>query len=158
MPLPDDFHRECVYSSDAWFVTDLLEVDEELVRCRVDTTALGPLVDAQVVLPGHPKHFPGAIMVQLTAVLSNLHVVYGLGRKVSDGWAGFGTHIKSARFPSMGEIGPDVICEARLTRARSFRGTWFTTYTFRYAQDGRTIYESEQTAAWRRITEPATTA
>jgi hypothetical protein len=150
MPLPPDFATECLYAPDVWFVHDLLELDPEQgrVRGRVDTTRLGPLVEAQVVTPGHPRHVPGAVMVQITGTLGNLHAVYVLGLRPSQGWSGFGTHVRSARFPSIGRIGPPMDVELTATRVRRLRGRTFVEYRFRYEQEGREIYLSEQAAIW----------
>ncbi len=150
MPLPDDFATECLYAPDCWFVHDLLlvDADEGIVRGRVDTTRLGPLVDAQQERPGHPRHVPGAVMVQITGTLGNLHAVYALGLRPSEGWSGFGTHVRNARFPSLGRIGPPVDVELRATRIRRFRGRTFVEYTFRYEQEGREIYLAEHAAIW----------
>jgi hypothetical protein len=152
MPLPPDFADESLYTEDHWYLHDLVEVDAEagLVVATMDTTRLGHTVDAQVERPGHPKHVPGAVMVQVTATLGNLHAVYALGLRPSEGWVGFGTHIKDARFPSLGVIGPAVTCRAEAGRVRTVRGTRFVEYRFTYTQDGRTIYSSTQLAGWRR--------
>jgi len=155
MPMPGDFAEEGLYTADSWFVHDVLEVDENHVKVRIDTTQLGPLVAAQRVVPGHPKHFPGAVAIQVTGTLGQLHAVYGRGLRATEGWAGFGTHIKNARFPSMGEIGPEVIAEATCTKFRKFRGTWFGTYQFRFTQGDRVIYESEQSAGWHQLKDAA---
>lgn len=150
MPLPPDFHRECLYAPDQWYVHDLLALDADAghVRARVDTTRLGPLVDAQVVSPGHPRHVPGAVMVQITGTLGNLHAVYALGLRMSEGWSGFGTHVRGARFPSLGRIGPPMEVELRVKRHRRLRGRHFVDYAFRYEQEGREVYHSEQAAIW----------
>lgn len=150
MPLPPDFVDECLYEPDAWFVHDLLQIDaaSDRVVAWVDTTRLGRLVDAQRPWAGHPKHLPGAVVVQITGTLGNLHAVYVLDARPSQGWVGFGTHIKSARFPSMGRIGPPVTATLVVARKRRFRGTWFLDYAFTFEQEGRVCYESEQTAAW----------
>ena len=76
----------------------MVDVPAGRVVCRVDTTKLGPLVDAQRPHTGHTRHVPGAIMVQITGTLGNLHAVYVLGLRVSEGWVGFGTHVRNARF------------------------------------------------------------
>lgn len=152
MPLPPDFADECLYAEDQWFVHDLLELDPQagLVRGRVDTTRLGRLVESQQVRVGHPLHVPGAVMIQITGTLGNLHAVYGLGLRISEGWSGFGTHVRGARFPSLGRIGPPMDVELRATRHRRFRGRHFVDYAYRYEQEGREVYRSEQAAIWFR--------
>jgi hypothetical protein len=150
MPMPEDFAAECLYAPDHWFVHDLIALDpaEGRVVARVDTTRLGALVDAQQERPGHPRHVPGAVMVQITGTLGNLHAVYILGLRPTEGWSGFGTHVRSARFPSIGRIGPAMDVELRASRIRRFRGRTFVEYSFRYTQEGRDVYLSEQAAIW----------
>lgn len=150
MPIPPDFDRECLYRPEHWFLHDVTRLDAEarVVAGVVDTTRLGSGVDAQVATPGHPKHVPGAVMVQLTGTLGNLHAVYLLGLRISEGWSGFGTHVRSARFPSLGKIGPPMEVQLQVVRHRMFRGQHFCTYAFCYTQEGREVYLSEQSAIW----------
>ncbi|MCK6506970.1 hypothetical protein L6R53_26960 [Myxococcota bacterium] len=152
MPIPDSFVHECLYAPEAWFIHDVLTLDPEgdRVVAWIDTTRLGPLVDAQRTWPGHDKHFPGAVAIQVTGTLGQLHAIYCMGLRASEGWIGFGTHVKKARFPSMGRIGPPATAALSVVRKRQLRGTWFVDYAFRYEQEGRLFYESEQTAAWGR--------
>jgi hypothetical protein len=152
MPLPPDFAAECLYTPDQWYLHDLLEVaaEEGRVLARADTTRLGALVEAQVERPGHPRHVPGAVMVQMTGTLGNLHAVYVLGLRPSEGWAGFGTHVRNARFPSMGVIGPPLDVELKATRVRRVRGRTFVEYGFRFVQEGRDVYLAEHAAIWFR--------
>lgn len=152
MPLPPDFARECLYAPDHWYISDLLELDAAggRVVAEVDTTRLGALVEAQQPHPGHPRHVPGAVMVQITGTLGNLHAAYILGLRPSEGWVGFGTHVRAARFPSLGRIGPPVRAELTTTRVRKLRGRHFVEYDFRYTQDDRVIFESQQAAVWVR--------
>jgi hypothetical protein len=150
LPLPEDFADEALYGPEAWFVHDLVELDPErnLVVARIDTTRLGLLVDAQRELPGHSKHFPGAIALQVTGTLGQLHATYCLGLRASQGWVGFGTHVLEARFVKLGRIGPEVIARCEATRVRRFRGNVFIDYDFEYSQEGEPIYVSRQRAAW----------
>lgn len=152
MPLPDDYAAEALYRPEAWFVHDLAEIDRDAQRLVgvIDTTRLGPLVDAQVVRPGHPKHFPGAVAIQATGTLGQLHAIYVLGLRFTEGWSGFGTHILDASFRKIGEIGPPVLAACTATRVRKVRGTIFVDYAFDFTQDGASIYQSTQRAAWVR--------
>jgi hypothetical protein len=150
VPLPPDYADECLYTSDAWFVHDLVSVDAAHVRAMLDTTRIGPLVDAQRPWPGHEKHLPGAVAIQITGTLGSLHAVYGLGLRGTEGWFGYGTHIKSAKFSKLGRIGPPVELLLEAKRVRRIRSTVFVEYAFAYSQDGDVIYTSEQTAAWAR--------
>lgn len=152
MPIPQDFEQECLYSPSHWYVHDVLEIDTEAHRVVevVDTTRLGDLVAAQRPWPGHEPHLPGAVAIQVTGTLGNLHAVYVLGLRPTQGWVGFGTHVNRARFWRMGLIGPPVLAIAIAQRRRQMRGTWFVEYSFRFEQMGEVIYESEQSAAWRR--------
>jgi hypothetical protein len=148
--LPDDFERESLYTPSHWFLHDLLELDREAQRVvgYTDTEQLGALVDAQVPWPNHPKHVPGAVAVQMTGTLGNLHAAYLLDLRPSAGWVGYGIRMDQAKFRKMGRIGPPILSYAECTRHRRFRGTWFLDYRFRFEQEGEVFYESTQSAAW----------
>lgn len=152
MPMPPDFEAESMYTRDAWFLHDVETIDVEggRVVATLDTTKLDAQVATQVPWPGHEDHVPGAVMVQITATLGSLHATYVLGLRATEGWYGFGTHIKSAKFPSIARIGPPVTCTAHAVRVRSVRGTTFVEYDFLYEQEGRAVYQSRQMAAWMR--------
>ena len=138
-----------MYAKEAWFVHDLLTVTPELITATTDTTKLGPMVDAQRPWPGHPKHLPGAVAIQITGTLGILHAVYGLNKRSTEGWVGFGTHIHTATFKGMGIIGPPVNLRGEITRVRPIRSTLFIDYTFSFTQEDRLLYVSKQTAAWQ---------
>lgn len=152
MAFPEDFARECLYDPAHWYVHDVLSIDRELGRvvAQVDTTRLGALVDAQNPWKGHLKHVPGAVMIQITGTLGNLHAVYVMDLRPTEGWVGYGTHVRSARFPSFGRIGPPMQVELLTTRTRRLRGRHFADYKFTYTQEERVVYESEQAAVWVR--------
>ena len=147
--IPEDFHLRSMYTPDAWFIHDLrIEPEHRRVVGICDTTRLGALVDAQRPWPGHEKHVPGAVSIQITGTLGQLLSNYLLDMSSLEGWVGYGTHIHFARFQSLGKIGPPMECAATLLKKRSFRGTVFTRLEFEFTQEGRRCYHSEQTAAW----------
>ena len=151
MPLPPDFASEAMYDESAWFVTDVtFDDDAGAVVATCDTTKLGPLVRAQHVWPNHPKHFPGAVAIQITGTLGQLWATYVRGLRATEGWVGFGTHLHQAKFRKLGEIGPPVRCVGTLISEREVWGTVFTRFSFRFTQQGDEIFRSEQTAAWVR--------
>ena len=154
MALPELFAAESLYTPDQWYVHDLVESgeDEDILVGVCDTARLvdHPLVLAQRPWPGQPKHIPGAIMVQITGTLGNLHAVMVLGLRMSEGWVGFGTNILSAKFRGLGEIGPQLRCQLKVEDHRELKGQRFITYAFRYEQSGRVIYTSRQRASWMR--------
>lgn len=152
MPFPEDFVREALYAPEHWYLHDLLEVDPEEHRivAWMDTTRLGALVAAQRPWPGHEPHLPGAVAIQVTGTLGNLHAHCILGLRASEGWVGYGTHVRDGRFRRLGRIGPPVIATAVAHKRRLFRGAWFLDYRFTFSQEGEELYASEQTAVWRR--------
>jgi hypothetical protein len=145
-----DFETEALYARDCWFVHRLLDVDtdQRMILAELDTTRIGRLVDAQRVVAGHPQHLPAAAVIQMTGTLGHLFAVYVKGLRTTDGWSGFGTHIRKARFPRIGTIGPPVLATATCTRERQLRGTWFCDFHFHLEQEGQAVYTSDQTAAW----------
>lgn len=150
--IPEAFTSESLYAPDHWYVHDVLDCSAERVVAICDTSQLRehPLVQAQRPWPGQPKHVPGAIMIQITGTLGNLHAVFGLGLRMSEGWAGFGTNILDAKFRGLGQLGPAMRCELEVEDQRELKGQLFVTYGFRYEQDGRLIYKSRQRASWLR--------
>lgn len=153
MPLPPDFVHNSLYEREAWFVDDLeLHPDEQRIVAICDTTRLGRLVDQQRPWPGHEKHVPGAVAIQITGTLGQLYAMYVLGMPATEGWIGYGTHVHDARFRHLGRIGPPMACEAKLISRRDIRGTIFTRFRFSYVQDDKECFRSEQTAAWVRTT------
>lgn len=152
MPMPEDFAQESLYTPDAWYIHDVEVIDREAHRVVgiCDTSRLTAWGDTQRPWGDHPRHVPAAVSIQMTATLAQLHVVYVLDRRCTDGWIGWGTHIKKARFPNAALLGPPVRAEVVATRVRSISGTLFVSYRFRFEQEGRVVYESEQTAAWTR--------
>ncbi|MEQ1504583.1 MAG: hypothetical protein ABMB14_20255 [Myxococcota bacterium] len=152
MPIPPEFEREALYDPSHWFIHDVQQIDVEGHRVVgvIDTTRVGSLCEAQRPWPGHPKHLPGAVAIQVTGTLGNLYAVCVLGLRASDGWVGYGTHVKNARFHKLGAIGPPVIATAEAVKRRRMLGTWFLEFAFTFDQEGERVYESQQTAAWRR--------
>ncbi|HMV66340.1 MAG TPA: hypothetical protein PKA64_05785 [Myxococcota bacterium] len=153
MSLPDDFAAEALYAPDSWFVHRLVEVDApgRRLEAEIDTERIGWLVDAQREVSGHLKHVPAAVVIQATGTLGQLYAVYALGLRATQGWAGYGTHIKQARFNRMGVIGPPIQVTVTCARQRQLMGTWFCDFEFCFRQDGEAVYTSTQTAAWRRL-------
>lgn len=148
----EGFIANSLYAPEAWFLHELLSVDSEARRvvARMNTTELGPLVAAQRTDSGHARHVPAACIIQATGVLGNVHAREILGLKAEEGWFGYGTRVKSARFHRMGVIGPAVIAELQVQKARQMRGNWFVDYAFEFSQDDEPIYTSEQSAVWLR--------
>lgn len=148
----DDFAAESLYEREHWYVHEVVESGDDLLVGICDTSTLGehPLVLAQRPWPGQPKHVPGAVMVQITGTLGNIHAVAVLRLRMSEGWVGFGTNILEAKFRGLGKIGPPLRCELRVEDHRELRGTRFVTYAFRFEQEGRAIYTSRQRASWLR--------
>jgi hypothetical protein len=148
----DDFAAESLYEREHWYVHEVAERGDDFLVgiCDTSTLAEHPLVLAQRSWPGQPKHVPGAVMVQITGTLGNIHAVAVLGLRMSEGWVGFGTNILEAKFRGLGKIGPPLRCELRVEDHRELRGTRFITYAFRFEQEGRAIYTSRQRASWLR--------
>jgi hypothetical protein len=150
--LPEDFADEAMYGPEGWYVHRLLGVDKEArqVVAEIDTTRIDWLVGAQREVSGHQKHIPAAVVIQATGTLGQLYAVYALGLRATEGWAGYGTHIRQARFGRMGLIGPPVVATVTCTKQRQILGTWFCDFDFRFEQEREVVYASVQTAAWRR--------
>lgn len=152
---PEDFALETLYLPEAWFVHRVIDIDATAgtVLAEMDTNRL-MLVAEQRELPGHPKHVPAAVVIQASGTMGQLYAVYALGLRATEGWVGFGTHITKARWGRIGHIGPPVTLHATCTRRRELWGTTFCDFTFRFTQLGEVVYQSQQTAAWKRVLPP----
>lgn len=157
MPLPEDFARESLYTPDHWYIHDLSEIDaaEGRIVGVTDTTRLGALVEAQKAWPGQPKHVPGTVMIQITGTLGNLHAVYVLGLRMTEGWVGFGVGIEEARFKNLGRIGPPLVVTGWARRVRKLAGSVYVSYEFEFRQEDIVVYTSKQAAVWSRVTTPS---
>jgi hypothetical protein len=112
-----------------------------------------PLTDLQRAHPvRHPRHVSGALMVHATAMLGFAHAYFVLGLRHADGWVGYGTHIHAARYGHLARVGPPLLLQCRATQVRRIRGSIYVRYSFRFEQEGKTVYESEQGAVWHRAT------
>lgn len=158
MNILEAFEAESLYTRDQWYLHEVTELNAEagLIRAVTDTNQLGHVVAAQRPWPGQPQHIPGILMVQITGTLGNLHAVYALNLRMTEGWVGFGTHIHEASFRHLGEIGPPLELELRALRIKRFKGSVFVRYAYRFEQSGRLVYSSQQTAVWSQT--PANTS
>lgn len=156
MPLEAAFLEDCFYGPDAVLIDEILAIDRErgVVTARIPTSPTLPLVRDQVGDPRvHPRHMSGALMVHATGILGFVHAYYVLGLRHADGWVGFGTHIHDARFKAMASLGPPIVAECEPLRLRRFVGNIFGRYrfTFRQGETETVVYESEQSAVWRKV-------
>jgi len=132
--LDEGFVADCPYAPDAILFDEILELDRDAGRvvARMPTHEGLPLTDRQRVHPRrHPRHVSGALMVHLTGMLGFAHAYYVLGLRHADG------------------IGPPLRLECRATRVRRIQGSVYVRYAFRFEQEGKVVYESEQGAVWR---------
>jgi hypothetical protein len=154
--LDPDFVADCPYAAEAILFDDIVVLDREggRVVANMPTHERLPLTELQRVHPErHPRHVSGALMIHLTGMLGFAHAYFVLGMRHADGWIGFGTNIHEARYGRLATIGPPLILECRATQVRRIRGSVFVTYAFRFEQDRAVVYESRQSAVWRRITD-----
>ena len=127
-----------------------IDAERNRVVTVTHTDQLGMLVEAQKDWPLQPKHIPGAVMIQLSSTLGNLHAVYVLGLRMTEGWVGFGTGIRKARFHRIGAIGPPMTSTLEANHIKRTRDRVFATYTFEYSQDDRLLYTATHSAIWTR--------
>jgi hypothetical protein len=154
--LDPDFVADCPYAPEAILFDQIMDVDRAAGRlvARMPTHDRLPLTELQRAHPvRHPLHVSGAVMVHLTGMLGFAHAYYLLGLRHADGWIGYGTHIQSARYGRLATIGPPLVLDCRATQVRRIRGSIYVRYAFRFEQEGEVVYESEQGAVWRRVTE-----
>ncbi len=153
MPLDPAFLEDCLYGTEAVLIDEILAVDRAtgLVRARMPTPESLPITRDQRGDPRlHPRHVSGALMVHATGILGFVHAYYVLDLRHADGWVGFGTHIHTARFRALATLGEPLVLEGQNLQTRRLAGNLFARYRFRFTQGETVVYESEQSAVWRK--------
>lgn len=152
--LDPDFVADCPYEPEAILIDDVLEVDREksLIVASMPTHDRLPLTAHQRVHPErHPRHVAAGAMIHLTGMLGYAHAYFVLDLRGSDGWVGYGTNIKDARYGRLATIGPPLRVSCWANRVRRLRDNLYVKYGFKFEQDGTIVYESEQAAVWRQF-------
>lgn len=153
MPLDAAFIAGCLYGDESLLIDEIVEVDraQGLIRARMPTPSSLPLTrDQRGDERVHPRHVAGGLFVHATGILGFAHAWYVLDLRLDDGWVGFGTHIHSARFRTLATLGTPIDLECRALQVRRVNDTYFVRYRFVFRQAEAVVYESEQSAAFRR--------
>jgi predicted thioesterase len=156
MPLDPAFVEDCCYGPGGLLIDEVLEVDREssLVRIRMPTHADLPITREQRAHPvRHPRHVSGGLMVHMTGVAGLVHAYYVLDLRHKEGWVGYGGAIHRARFKHLAPPGEPVEIACRATQVRRRAKSIVARYDLRFYQDGKEIYEGDQTAMWIKVEE-----
>jgi hypothetical protein len=154
MALDPAFVADCPYGPDALLIDDIVEIDRDAGRivARMPTHVDLPLTRDQRAHPErHPRHVSGGLMIHATGMMGFAHAYFILGLRHTDGWIGYGTHIHDGRFRHMATIGEPLLLACTAKQMRRIRGSMYARYAFRFTQNDRVIYESEQSAAWTQV-------
>lgn len=157
MSLDPAFLDDCPYGPEAVFLDELLCVDLEAskVVARMPVHEGLPLTRHQRVHPvKHPRHLSGGLMVHLTGMLGFVHAYYVLGLRHAEGWIGYGAKIHAARFAGLAVPPLPLVLTAQATRSRRGATNIVTRYAFEFRQEGRIVYEGDQTAMWLKLDSP----
>lgn len=145
---------DLMYEPSVLFFDRIEEVDRAASRivCRMPTDQPMPFTDHQRVHPvRHPRHVGGAVMIQLTGNLGFIHARELEGLRHSDGWVGFGTHIKSAVFRKLVRPGAPLLCACTQAKVRRGKSRVFSIYRYQFHHEGQLAFESEQAAMWLKV-------
>ena len=156
--VPDAFVADCPYGPGGLLIDRILSIDPDkhVVVARMPTHDELPLTREQRAHPvRHPRHVSGGLMVHMTGMVAFLHAYYVLGLRHVDGWIGYGGRIHSAKFKNLALPGAPLDLECTVTRIRKGQTRVVARYAFRFHQEGRIIYEGDQTAMWLKIDETA---
>ncbi|MBI5447084.1 MAG: hypothetical protein HY900_38435 [Deltaproteobacteria bacterium] len=138
-----------LYAREAFLIDELVRTDAERfeIEARMETRRALPIASLQRGDPElHPRHVSGPEMILATANLGCLHAWAFHGVRWSDGWVGFGTRIHRADFKNLALIGPPLELHSKETRSRLEPQRIVLRYEFRFTQEGRPVYFSDQTA------------
>jgi hypothetical protein len=158
MPLEPEFVADSPYGPGGLLIDEVLEVDrvEGRVLVRMPVHAELPLTREQRAHPlRHPRHVSGGLMVHMTGMLGFVHAYYVLDLRHADGWIGYGGRIYDARYLALASMDAPLLLEGRTTKMRRGTAQIFVRYAFRFTQGDKVVYESDQSAMWMRVAEPA---
>jgi hypothetical protein len=154
--LDPTFIADCPYGPGGLLLDAILALDPErsLVRARMPTHADLPLTREQRNHPvRHPLHVAGGLMVHMTGMIGFVHAYYVLGLRHAEGWIGYGGRIHSARFRALATPGEPLELECVGKQVRKGAKRVLARYDLRFEQNGRLIYEGDQTAMWFKVDE-----
>lgn len=153
MPLDPDFVSDSPYGPGGLLLDEILEVDRTraLVVARMLTVGDLPLTREQRTDPvRHPAHLNGGLIVHMTGMLGFAHAYYVLDMRHRDGWIGYGARIHAARFHDLARPGAPLILRGWTTMVRRGTERILARYSFEFTQEGRLVYDGDQTAMWLR--------
>jgi hypothetical protein len=152
--LESAFIADCPYGPEGLMIDDVLEIDVEksMVRVRMPTHEQLPITSTQRAHPVlHPRHVSGGLMVHMTGMVGFVHAYYVLGLRHHDGWIGYGVKIHHARFHSLAHVNAPLELKGWATTVRRGDSKILARYSFEFTQEGRLVYEGDQTAMWSRV-------
>jgi hypothetical protein len=156
VPLDPEFVADCPYGPGGLFLDEILRIDaaESLLVARMPTSGELPLTREQRNHPVfHPPHVAGGLMIHATGMAGFAHAYYVLGLRHAEGWIGYGTRIRSARFVALATPGEPLVIECRATQVRRGSKNILARYAFRFHQKDTLVYEGDQTAMWMNMNE-----
>lgn len=154
MALDPEFVADCPYGPGGLLLDDVITIDAEKshVVARMPTHPDLPLTREQRAHPVfHPRHVSGGLMVHMTGMVAFVHSYYVLGLRHADGWIGYGGRIHQARFRSLAEPGPPLLLACTAKQMRRTPKQVLARYDFAFTQEGRLVYEGDQTALWMKV-------
>lgn len=151
MALDPAFVEDSPYDPDGLMIDEILQVveAEHRIVARVPVSPHMPLTRHQRVHPvRHPIHVAAGVMVHLTGIMGFVHAYHFHGLRHREGWSGYGVRIHGARFLNVAHVDAPLHLSAREISCRKVGHRIFSRYAFEFTQDGRAVYDSEQSALW----------
>jgi len=145
----DEFLEHHFYAPDAFLISEVIKGDstagEIFAVCKPDTSWLVAPYQRGPELR-HPRHVSGGDLLMLTASLGSLHAYFFHACKWHEGWVGFGNRMDNVQFHNLAKINLPLELYSKETRVRRGSKRTLISFEFRFTQDGKPIYTSEQTA------------
>lgn len=153
-PLPATFYDDSPYGREAILIDEIVEVDPhaQTFWCRMPTDGGNlPWVDHQRNPRGdHPAHVPGGVLLHVTSMLGLVYSWCVEGIRFNEGWVGYGARIYNGEVRNIAHIGPPLDLRLRVLRRRASPTMLVLRFAFEFTQEGRLVYCSEQTGAFRK--------
>lgn len=144
-----EFFESYFYKPEAFLIHEILSADIEtgqiVAKCRANTSWLIAPFQREKV-PYHPLHISGGDLVMLTASLGSLHAYFFHQCKWKNGWVGFGSRMEKVEFHNLAHVTQELDLYSSELKVRRGSKRTLITFSFRFEQNKKVIYTSQQTA------------
>lgn len=147
----NEFLQGFIYSREAFLISEIVEAKDGAIHGRMLPglpLLVAPHQRGEEHL--HPRHVSGPDLILVTACLGCLHAYFFHGLRWQEKWVGFGSRMRNVQFRDLANLKDPVELFSKETRARIKPDRALLEFNFRFLQNGKVVYQSEQSAMFVR--------